>query len=66
MDYNRIKEVIVLQKSSNKKLAEYMGVKEPTVSNWCTNTKQPSIPDLFKIARFLNVDVRELLVSTKE
>lgn len=64
IQYNRIKEVLVREKKTNKELAEYMGVREPTVSNWCTNTNQPSIQDLYKIAQFLHVDIRELLVST--
>jgi transcriptional regulator with XRE-family HTH domain len=42
-----------------------MRVHETTVSDWCTNTNQPSIPDLFEIARFLRVNVRKLLIATK-
>jgi hypothetical protein len=36
-----------------------------TVSKWCTNQVQPTMENLFKIAEALEVDVRELLISTK-
>lgn len=39
--------------------------KDPaTVSKWCTNVSQPSIETLVEIARVLEVDVKDLLVST--
>ena len=46
----------------NIMLSEYMGVSKQTVSLWRNNRVQPSIPDLYKIAEFFKVDVRELLV----
>ena len=64
--YNRIKTVLTEVDKKNSELAKYMKVHETTVSNWCTNTNQPSIQDLFKIAKFVNRDVRLLLVSTKD
>lgn len=63
--YNRIKTVLAECEKKNSELAKHMGVHETTVSDWCTNTNQPSIQDLFKIAKFLKIDVRILLVSTK-
>lgn len=63
--YNRIKAELAEADKMNQDLAEFMGVHTTTVSDWCTNTNQPSIQDLFRIAVFLNVDVRVLLVSTK-
>ena len=35
-----------------------------TVSRWMTNKVQPSVEQFYEIARHLDVDVRELLVST--
>ena len=32
---------------------------------WCTNTSQPDLPTLTKVAEILNVDIKELLNSTK-
>ncbi|GAB3016354.1 helix-turn-helix transcriptional regulator [Niabella terrae] len=63
--YNRIKTVLAEVDKKNSDLAKYMKVHETTVSNWCTNTNQPSIQDLFKIAKFVNKNVRILLVATK-
>ena len=39
-----------------------MGVTPYTVSKWCTNSSQPDLSSLFKIADFLEVDIRELIV----
>lgn len=33
-----------------------------TVSKWCTNSSQPDIECLLKIADLLEVDIKELLV----
>ena len=64
--YNRIKGALADAGISNKQLAEGLGVTEPTVSTWCTNTKQPSLETLFLIADYLKVDVRELLVPNEK
>ena len=40
--------------------------KDPvTVSKWCTNTTQPDLQTLAKIADLLEVDIKDLLVSRK-
>lgn len=65
-NYNRIKVVLVEQRRTNKWLAEELGKDQATVSKWCTNSCQPGIEQLFKIAEVLNVDVKDLLWSTKE
>lgn len=36
-------------------------VNPSTVSKWCTNSSQPDLPTLMKIARLLGVKVDELL-----
>lgn len=64
-NYNRIKVVLAEQRRTNKWLAEELGKDQATVSKWCTNSCQPGIEQLFKIAEVLNVDVKELLWSTK-
>lgn len=66
MELNRLKVVLVERKRTGKWLAEKLGKNEATVSRWCTNEFQPSLETLFAIAKALNVDVRDLLVSTKE
>jgi len=62
--YNRIKVELAEADKQNADLAKYLDVHASTVSDWCTNTNQPSVQDLFKIAEFLKIDVRKLLVST--
>ena len=42
-----------------------MGHSISTVSRWMTNKVQPSVEQLYEIARHLDVDVKELLVSSK-
>lgn len=61
-DINRIKVVLVEKKRTNKWLAEQLGVNPTTVSKWCTNSSQPDLGNLLKIADLLGVDIKELLV----
>jgi putative transcriptional regulator len=63
-DINRLKVVLVEKKKTSKWLAETLGKDPATVSKWCTNSSQPSLETLIKIARILEVDVRELIVPT--
>jgi transcriptional regulator with XRE-family HTH domain len=62
---NRIKEVLKDQGRSQKWLSEQIGKSYIIVTNYCNNNAQPSIPVLRSVAEVLDVDVRELLVSTK-
>jgi len=62
---NRLKVVLAETDTTNRKLAQELGVAETTVSRWVTNDKQPSVETFYKIALMLNVDLRELFVSTK-
>ena len=64
VNLNRIKSVLAEKNKSSKDLAAHLGKTESTVSRWCTNEVQPSIETLFEISKFLEVDMRELLVST--
>ena len=62
---NRLKVVLVEQDKSSKWLAKKLGKNESTVSRWCTNSTQPPVETLSDIAELLNIDIRELLHSTK-
>ena len=62
---NRIKVVLVEQQKTGKWLAEKMGKSACTVSKWCSNSSQPDLATLGKIASLLNVDIRELLTPSK-
>lgn len=65
-DYNKIKVVLADKKRTNKDLADYLKVQPATVSRWCTNTSQPSIETLFKIADYLEVPVSTLLAESNQ
>lgn len=65
-DINRIKVVLVEKKRTNKWLAEQLGKDPATVSKWCTNSSQPSLETLLRIAQILEIDIRELLISSKQ
>ena len=58
---NLIKAVLADKKKTCRWLAEQIGKNENTVSRWCTNKIQPSMQQLFDIARILEVDVRVLI-----
>ena len=60
-DLNQIKMVLVKKKRTNKWLSEQLDVNPTTVSKWCTNTTQPDLHTLKKIADLLEVNVRHLL-----
>ena len=62
---NRIKVVLVEQQKTCKWLAEQLGKSTCTVSKWCSNTIQPDLATLDKIATLLNVDRRELIAPSK-
>jgi len=65
MELNRLKVILVEKKRTGKWLAEQLGKNEATVSRWCTNESQPSLETLFEIAKVLEVDVKDLLISMK-
>lgn len=61
---NRVKEVLVIQGKSQKWLAEQMGISTTAMTAICNNKSQPHLKDLKRMAEILEVDIRELLVST--
>ena len=63
---NRIKVVLVEQQKTGKWLSEQLGKSTCTVSKWCSNSIQPDLITLDKIAKILNVDVRSLLNNTRK
>jgi transcriptional regulator with XRE-family HTH domain len=60
-DINRLKVVLAEKKRTNKWLSEQLGKDPGTISKWCTNTSQPDLETLMKIARLLEVDLNELV-----
>ena len=60
-DINRLKVVLAEQKRTNKWLAEQLGKDQAMVSKWFTNTTQPSLEMLMKIAQALGIEAKDLL-----
>lgn len=59
---NRLKVVLVEQGRTGKWLAEQLGKSTCTVSKWCSNTSQPDLLTLKRMAQLLNVDIKDLLI----
>lgn len=62
---NRLKSVLAETGHTGRWLSEQLGRDPATVSKWCTNSVQPDVQTLHRIAALLDVDVRILLTSTK-
>lgn len=58
---NRIKVILAEKNLQNKWLAEQLGRDQATVSKWVTNSSQPSLNMLIKIAQVLEVDIKDLI-----
>ncbi|MDM1526678.1 helix-turn-helix transcriptional regulator [Myroides odoratimimus] len=65
MKINRLKVVLAEKSKTNRWLAEQLGKSDVTVSRWCTNEVQPSMETFLQIAMLLNIDIKELLNSSK-
>ena len=60
-DINRIKVVLAEKKRTNNWRAEQLGTDAATVSKWCTNSCQPTLETMMKIANLLNVEMNDLV-----
>jgi len=60
-DLNRLKVILVEKKKSNLWLSKQLGCAPTTVSKWCTNSSQPPLETLLKIAKLLDVDIKDLI-----
>lgn len=60
-DINRLKVVLVEKKKTSKWLADQLGKDPATVSKWCTNSSQPDLNTLTKIAFLLGIEVKDLI-----
>ena len=63
---NLIKAVLAEQEKTSKWLAGQVGKSASTVSKWCNNVVQPDLNILDKIAKLLDVDLKDLLNSTEK
>ena len=58
---NRIKVVMAERMVSNKELGEMLNKDTATISRWVTNTSQPTLESLIKIAKALKCDIGDLV-----
>ena len=65
MKNNRLKVILAEKEKTNKWLAEKLGKSEVTVSRWVRNENQPSMETLLVISKLLDIDIKELLNSSK-
>lgn len=63
---NRIKSVLVEKDFAQKDLAKKVKRTPNTITRICNNDSQPTLKLLREIALALNVDIRELLLPTKD
>lgn len=61
---NRLRIVLAEKELTNKWLGQQIGKSEYTISRWTTNKQQPSLEQLFEIARILNVEINQLLETS--
>ena len=63
---NRIKEVLEQKGIKQTWLAEKLGKSYPIINGYAQNKNQPKLEVLYDIARILEVDVKDLLVSEQQ
>jgi len=63
---NRIKQVLEEKGIKQKWLSDQLGKSYNMVNSYAQNKRQPSLEDLYKIAKILNVSVKELLIENEE
>ncbi len=62
---NRLKVVLVEHGKTGKWLANELNKSACTVSKWCSNTVQPDLQTLERIAQLLDIDKRDLLTPSQ-
>ena len=62
---NRISEVLEEKGLKNKDLVIQFKIKKETVSRWVNNKQQPTLNTLNDLAKFLQVDIRDLLYPSE-
>ena len=63
MKLNRIKTVLVEKDVSQTDLAKEIGKSFSTVNAYCCNRQKQSLELLYHIAKFLSVNIKDLLVD---
>ena len=63
---NRIKAVLEEKGIKQTWLAEKLSKSYNMVNSYAQNRRQPSLEDLNRIAKILDVDVKDLILSSKD
>lgn len=58
-----MKTVLVEKDLSQKWLAEQLGKSFSTTNAYCCNRQQPNLDTLYKIAKLLSVELKDLIVD---
>lgn len=64
MRINKLKEVFKEKKVSNLEISTLVKKTPATITRWKSNKRQPPLTDLYKIAKYLRMDIRDLLHPT--
>lgn len=60
---NKLKEVLTKQGASQYRLHKDSGISYALINGYCGNVKQPTLETLFRIAKALKVNPKELINS---
>lgn len=62
----KISHYLYINEKSQQDLADYMGVSQATVSNWCKGIKMPRMDKIDKICTYFNCNRSDLMEDTSE
>lgn len=60
-EINRLKIILAEKNKTGKWLAKQLDKDPSTVSKWCSNSSQPQLDTVIRIAELLEVDIKELI-----
>lgn len=60
-EINRLRIILAEKNKTGKWLAEQLGKDPSTISKWCSNSSQPQLDTVIRIAELLEVDIKELI-----
>ena len=63
---NKLKELLIIQQKKQNELAEFVGVKPNTVSDWINKGTSPKIDHLIKIKEYFNTTFDYLLLGEEQ
>ncbi len=60
-EINRLRAILAEKNKTGKWLAEQLDKDPSTVSKWCSNSSQPQLDTVIRIAELLEVDIEQLI-----